>query len=486
MSPDSRILGQPGAVAGAATGLSAAGAPMEGRLGLALSAARVGCWELDLASGAVERSPVVDELYGFAAGEAGAGLGTFRDRHHPGDETLGRHLFAEVVARGDRHISHEYRITLPGGEIRWLSLHGEILPGPDGGPGRLTGILMDVTDRRRAEIALEQSRERLELVVGATGLGIWDWDVASGSVVLCAHARAICGLPAEEPIMIDRIRALIHPDDREEVSKIRQDALDPDQRGPAVYEFRIVRADGETRWVSARGRTVFSGMDAGARAVRCVGSLIDVTRRRTMEAELRETARHRQLLLQELTHRVKNNLQVVAALLRLQADRIEDAGVYAGQAQAGNPTRIDFAAYLRDLCGHADGVLRSRDAPVGLELAVDPGANIELDIDRAVALGLIVNELLSNAVKHAFPGERAGYIRVGLGRNGGRLRLVIGDDGVGLPEPGRWNESRRGLGNVLARRLARQIKADIGIGGGPGTLFEIGMEIDAAGAPAKP
>jgi diguanylate cyclase len=477
--------------------------PMEGRLGLALAAAGVGCWELDLGSGTAARSPVVDELYGFPPGTLGPEVAPFRERHHPGDEILGRRLFAAAVERGERHISYEYRILLPGGEIRWLSLHGEILPGPDGEPGRMIGILTDVTDRRRSEIALEESRDRLELAIGATDLGIWDWNVATGDIVLCVQARVIYGFSAEEPVGIEDLRRRIHPEDRDEVAEIRRRAFDPGHRGPEVYEYRVVRADGTVRWVSARGRTVFGEAGGEVRAVRCVGSLVDVTQRKEMEAELRETARHRQILLQELAHRVKNNLQVVAALLRLQADRSGDAagraqllaahgrvmaiaGVHVGQSHAGNPSRIDFAAYMRDLCEHAEAGLRNRDTPVLLALTIDPPAGLELDIDRAVPMGLIANELLSNALRHAFPDGRAGLISVRLGRDeGGALRLVVEDDGIGLPEPGQWTESRKGLGNVLARRLAKQIQAEIDLGIGPGARFEVKVPMDAAGAQAS-
>ena len=167
------------------------------------------------------------------------------------------------------------------------------------------------------------------------------------------------------------------------------------------------------------------------------------------EAEERQAKiAERELLLRELQHRMKNNFQTVASLLEMQLRRASDpparqalrealgrvvsisdahSSLYASSQDVG---AVDMSAYLKDLCANLAEAL-FLGAVVRLECRADAAA---LDRDRAVAVGLIVNELVTNAAKHAFADGRPGQIRVAFGREGADYRLVVEDDGKGLPE----------------------------------------------------
>ena len=210
-------------------------------------------------------------------------------------------------------------------------------------------------------------------------------------------------------------------------------------------------------------------------------------------AQLEAALTDKEVLLKEVQHRVKNNLQVICSLLRLQAARIEEPARRAFDEslrriqcmslmqellyRSDQPARIDFADYLRQLC---DGLVRSAN-PTGARLTVvaEPWT---VDVDQATPLALIASELVSNALMHAFPAGHPGTVTVELLPDADGMRLTVRDDGIGLP-PGLPSAQRRnngGLGLVLVQALAQQANATLRVERGPGTTFI--LDIAAHGA----
>jgi two-component sensor histidine kinase len=206
----------------------------------------------------------------------------------------------------------------------------------------------------------------------------------------------------------------------------------------------------------------------------------DVTERKQAEEQRQEVARH-EALLREVHHRVKNNLQVVSSMLNLEGERSRKADVanvlsecqqriasialvheklYRSDALG----RIEFASYVEDLVGN---IVRSHGgtaARIGVDFELAP---LLLNLDTAVPCGLMVNELVSNALKHAFPESRGGRIHVGLVPDDGRYRLVVEDDGKGFPA-GFDLEASDTLGLKLVHILADQLDASIAMARPPG------------------
>ncbi len=128
--------------------------------------------------------------------------------------------------------------------------------------------------------ALRESERRLRLAVEAARIGIWDWDLVTNRMVWSEEAKAIAGLPPGQPVTFDQVRATTHPEDLPRTSAMAERALDPELRASDPYEYRIVRPDGEIRWVIAHGEAVFDTAMHDARAVRYVGTLRDITDRK--------------------------------------------------------------------------------------------------------------------------------------------------------------------------------------------------------------
>jgi PAS domain S-box-containing protein len=210
--------------------------------------------------------------------------------------------------------------------------------------------------------------------------------------------------------------------------------------------------------------------------------LRDVTERKFTEERLRASLREKEVLLEEIHHRVKNNLQTISSLLGLQARSAGDpamrkqfqenqrriqsmALLHEELYQSDNASRINLADYVRRL---AKRLVHSCDVAgqIGLDLKLD---SVHLPMDIAMPCGLIVNELLSNAFKHAFPAERKGLVRVELRREpGGRVYLRVADNGVGLPDDLDW-ATTLSIGLRLVRSLARQLNAVVEMNRGGGT-----------------
>jgi PAS domain S-box-containing protein len=220
----------------------------------------------------------------------------------------------------------------------------------------------------------------------------------------------------------------------------------------------------------------------------------EVAERREIELQLRNSLHEKEVLLQEVHHRVKNNLQVVSSLLNLQAGAVSDPGaldvlqdsqrrvrsmalIHEKLYRSKNLAEIDFGDYIRDLIA---ALLRAQTNGHGnVDFQVDV-APILLPLGVAMPCGLILNELVSNALKHAFPGGRGGEIYVSLSDiEAGQARLIVADNGIGLPDGVDWRNSPS-LGLQLVNTLVDQLEGSLTVQSAGGTRFEITFPIPAS------
>lgn len=209
-------------------------------------------------------------------------------------------------------------------------------------------------------------------------------------------------------------------------------------------------------------------------------------RGRALEA-LRSLLKEKEALLKEVHHRVKNNMQVITSLLRLESSRIDHpttktvlkdmqnriqamAALHEAIYRSNDFSRVDLGSYLRQLANQLGRSLVAVPGQISFHFDLH---SVGLDLDQAVPCGLMVNELVSNALKHAFPNGRAGEVRIELKAKGpDEVQLSVSDNGIGLPEnfAARRSDS---LGLQLVSDLARQLGGRLHVGPGPQALFEV-------------
>jgi len=213
----------------------------------------------------------------------------------------------------------------------------------------------------------------------------------------------------------------------------------------------------------------------------------DITERKKAEDRLQGSLREKDVLLREVHHRVKNNMQVISSLLNLQSRHVQDpqvlemfkesqrrirsmALIHERLYQSSDFSHIEFAKYLRNLATHLFHSYQVDASRVKLKIEAE---EVHLNINTAIPCGLIVNELVSNALKHGFPENRGGELSIDLRREtGDGYRLRVGDDGVGFPEGLDFRRTET-LGMQIVNTLVSQIDATIELVRGKGTEFTI-------------
>jgi two-component sensor histidine kinase len=214
--------------------------------------------------------------------------------------------------------------------------------------------------------------------------------------------------------------------------------------------------------------------------------LRDITERISFENQLKASLQEKEVLLREIHHRVKNNLQVISSLLNLQVSKEASPTTRRGLLESQSRIQsmalvhqllyesrdlghIDFTEYLRTLAVRLLGTYNV--GPQRIDVRVE-GEPLLLEIDRAISCGLIVNELVANAIEHAFPDERRGHISINVQRDGAQVVLTVRDDGVGIP-PQLTLEHVQSFGLQIARTLTMQIDGKIDVRREAGTFVQI-------------
>jgi two-component sensor histidine kinase len=228
-------------------------------------------------------------------------------------------------------------------------------------------------------------------------------------------------------------------------------------------------------------------------------TMADVTEQRAMEREMKELMWQKELLLEEMQHRVANSLTIIASILMLKARTVQSeetrqhlqdahsrvlsvAAVQNHLHSAGQVTSIEMAPYLSRLCEALAESMIGESRPILLKVEVAGGS---LPSRQAVSIGLLVTELVINALKHAFPAvTRAGRVDVAYEVAGTNWKLSISDNGIGVPDAngGRIGQKKSGLGTTIVKALAQQLEAKVDVVTGPaGTIVSITHATFAAG-----
>jgi PAS domain S-box-containing protein len=454
-------------------------AAKEERLRIAMRAARTGTWHWDLRTNIDKIDDNLRVLFGLRSENEIQTIEDFFALVHPDDQARVRAAFDET-RRAGVHLDTEFRVVRPDGSMRWLLDQGAVVS-QDGKAAYMTGACVDVTERKQAQEDLRLSEERFRLFVdNVRDYALFQMDTDGRITSWNSGAELVLGYKAEEMLGQPAAR-LFTPEDRA-AGEPEKEIRDAAARGSAQDERWHVRKDHSRFWCSGVLTAMYDDHDrlrGFAKVMR------DETERRERNEQLKSSLEQKEILLKEIHHRVKNNLQVITSLLRLQADSVEGENVQHIFDEACNRVRaigeihellyrspdlaaIDFSLYLKRL---GENIQAFYDG--GRErIAVVIDANANLPISEAISCGLIVNELLTNSLKHAFPGGRSGFIKVSLRCALAQCILEVADNGIGLPEGLQFHEAGT-LGLKLVSVLAKQLRGVIQVEREGGTAIRV-------------
>jgi PAS domain S-box-containing protein len=362
--------------------------------------------------------------------------------------------------------------------------------------GQLEGfvkILRDLTEQKRTQEALQRSEERFRLFVRhVTDYALIQVDLNGRIVAWNPGAQRVTGY-TEQDICGKHLSILCTQEDID--AKFAEQELQRALETGNTEEVRwMVRKDGRrfwSRWVTTVIRDGNNQPCAFAKVMR------DETERKRAEERLRASLLEKDVLLQEIHHRVKNNLQVVVSLLSIQANRVDRpdvieilnetqnrvraiAGIHETLYSSPDLASISFSEYMDQLIRNLFTFYDVRSSDISLKIEAD---DIVLDITQAIPLGLIVNELVTNALKHAFRAGRTGMVQATLRYlqenftpdetlDEGSAVLTVEDDGIGLPA-GFDVQEQETMGIYLIRILTRQLRGALQVSQGGKTQFRV-------------
>lgn len=451
------------------------------RLQLILDRMPIACISVDQDFRITSFNPAAEQIFGYSCEEI---LGRQpRETIVAGTSWAGVDEVVQRMAFGEMDAQTVSRNRTKDGRVIICEWHNTPLRGEDGALIGYLGMAFDITNRIRAEEALRHSESTLRSFFdsGAMLMGIVELrkddmlhvsDNAATARFFRRPADQMRGCLSSEVGMPLEMRRLW-------IDRCQES----EQAGrPVRFEF-LYPAPEAPVWLSA---TVSPIRAFGHQPARFAYIVEDVSPRKQFEEKLQQSLEEKEILLKEIHHRVKNNMQVISSLLSLQAGSSGDARVEALFAESQHRinsmaliheklyrshdlARVDFAEYLKDLMEHVAAVQGARARQVTLDVNA---VGLELGIDTAIPCGLIVNELVSNAFKHGFPDGGRGTIRIKMHREENRVRLTVRDSGRGLPENIDFNEVTS-LGMKLVLMLVRQLRGEIRWENHDGATFDL-------------
>lgn len=458
------------------------------KLVLALDAAKMGAWSWDLATNQMETTIHFKQIFDFDQTEE-ITYEKWRQRLHPEDLLRVETLLQKLLVTKEDYEA-QYRIVWSDGSWHWVNALGRFYYDREGSPVRMVGVVVDISDRKQAEIDLHNSEERLRLATEAADLGMWFWDLTDNNLVWTTRCKTLFGIDPDRSMSYELFLSSLHPDDRDRTQKAVIRTLE--EKVEYNIEYRTIWPDGSLHWIAAKGRGFY---DRG-KAVRMMGTAQDITERKQVELQLQEQAKQlRQLnktlaqttaLLskqnQELdrfvyviSHDLKAPLRAIAnlstwieedlagqlpeenqkqmQLLRSRVYRMED--MINGLLAYSRVGRSEIPEETIDVGGLIAEVLDSLAPPPTFLIEIKSA--MPTIVARRFLLFQVFANLIDNAIKHHE--QPNGKIEISATTMGDYYQFAISDDGSGIaPE---YHEKIFGIFQVLQ---PRDRKENTGIG----------------------
>jgi PAS domain S-box-containing protein len=478
--------------------------------------AHLGSWELDFKTTQWTWSPELFNIYGLNPSLGEPTYAEYLEMLQPEERERLDQALQKAISTGESFLL-ETKFLRSDGVLKYLEIRGERIITGVGSPICLLGTVLDITDRVKMEKALQESEVRFRNLAnnipGVILRHALHPDGKDELIYISPGCYHILGVKPEEALA--DITKLWETFVLEDIVPMRESILlSAQDLSIWRHDWRIRTRGGELKWLSGVG--IPKRQDNGDIVWDAI--ITDVTDRKRTQAELEKLVQKRTIelqksqkfleeqlekekeliaiiqtelkqketLLKEVHHRVKNNLQIITSLMRLQHDKHQDpalklsfqesqsriqamALIHESLYRSDNLSEINTPIYLQELAEYLGQIYNAKNRNITISLDI---SDIMLDIDRAIPCGLIVNELLSNSLKYAFVDKPSGTITISLHQLGSDYLLQIRDNGIGLPEDFNIRRSPS-LGLRLVDRLVKQLRGHLEIGYDRGAVFSI-------------
>jgi hypothetical protein len=376
----------------------------------------------------------------------------------------------------------EYRITIRGGHIRYIYELAEITRDERGKPVLVFGTSQDVTERILAEESLRQSEEKYRTVIENIQDIFYRTDDKGNLIMASPSLKTVLGYDSVEECLGKSVAELFYfqPEERTVFLKVLQ-------QNSSVKDFELIlkRKDGSPVSVATSSHFYY---DKTGKVLGVEGVIRDITERKRSEVALVESLHEKELLLKEIHHRVKNNLQTISSLLYLQSlstenteqitllkearSRVMSMGlIHQKLYQSADIAHIPFMDYIRGLIDFLEESYGVDPEKIRTVVEVSP-PDLTMELDTGIPCGLIINELVTNALKYAFHGPDGGIIRIQMKRDEHQYHLTVSDDGAGIPADLDLTTTKS-LGMTIVTDLVSQLDGTLEIIRQPGTTYRI-------------
>jgi PAS domain S-box-containing protein len=378
----------------------------------------------------------------------------------------------------------DYEIRLKDGSTRWVTLKNKFYYGEKGNVTGATVVIHDITEHKNEEIRmaaalkiLRESDDEHRILLDESSDPIFSfYPDGEYRYVNRAFADGV-GRPVSE-IIGRKIWDIFPREEAEQRFSALRKVFETGE--PREIEVRVPRPDGDRFYIT----TIKPIREEGGAVHSAICTSKDITARKSAEMALEKALDEKHALFRELLHRFKNNLAMITSLVGLEKNRamsgetrlaLENlrgridsmANLYAILHRAGSDMEIRLDEYITEIVQSISRTYVAGMGSVTVKTEIDP---VTADMRIAAPLGLIVNELLTNALKYAFPEGRKGTVRIRLAMQGGEMILSVSDDGAG-PPAGFSIESSKGFGMLLVKTLAQQLGGSCGFERGEMTVF---------------
>lgn len=384
--------------------------------------------------------------------------------------------------------THHWMIRADG-ERRFIQVRFKIMFDEKGNKIGTRGVNQDITELKMAQDQLELNQDLLLMSMDMAKLVKWEYNIEKDLFTLDDHFYTLYGTNAEEqggyqmPFM-EYVKRFVPEEEKKSLANkfvkiLKSD--DPDIT--TTIQHWIIRGYRERKYIELRIKAIY---DENNEKIGTRGVTQDITELKKTEEKLRQLLEDKDMLIKEIHHRVKNNLMIISSLLNLQSSNLKDqeskdlfqvsqnrtktmALIHERLYQSDDLKRIGFKEYITTLSKDLYKNYVNDPNRVGLQLVVE---DVDFDVDQAIPLGLILNEIITNSMKYGFPGDLKGKVFIDLSKKGKTYTLRVGDDGVGLPED-LDIEKTDSLGMQLITNLISQIDGEFELKRENGTEFII-------------